>query len=488
MNEYLRRYGYFPNDELARQYPTWRPVVSQGPARADHYDQQTEAGVRALQANFGLPVTGVVDARTRWTMEHPRCGIPDGIHARASGYKFAQGGSKWPNTNLTWRVMNTDDVTLAQARTAATAAFAAWANETTATFTELTTGSADIEITFAPLGDPTFVLAQNALPAQGGAMVINTAATWSVANPPPANAFSLQRVMTHEVGHGLGLLHSGSTAATMTPLTPAGVGPRPLDVDDRAGISSLYDTWFEMPGGGKDIAVGADGSVWVIGLGPIVGGNFAIHKWNEATFSWQGSDGGAVRIAVSPSGVPWVVNAAGQIFRRSSSSPTSGFWQEMPGGARDIGIGAEGSVWVIGTAAIPGGFEIFKFNGSGWDKSNGGAARITVDSAGLPWVTASDGRIFRRDSSSATSGNWELMPGGGNDIGVGPANYPYLLGTGAVAGGFEIFLWDQQPQDGTAPMKREWVKVPGAAVAVSVGPNARPWVINSFGQIFRSFR
>jgi peptidoglycan hydrolase-like protein with peptidoglycan-binding domain len=502
VNEYLRQHGYFPNDEVGRRYPSWRPIVSQGPARTNVYDEQTQAAVRALQANMGLPVTGIVDAATKATLAQGRCGVPDGIHSQEARFKFSKQGSKWPTTNVTWRVntINTaieTDVTTAQAQTAAAAAFAAWAAETTLTFTQVPSGE-DITITFNTLPNgmgvangPGGTLARNKYPEFGGDMEIDVAETWSVANPPPAGAHSLTDVMTHEIGHGLGLHHSGhGNTVVMHPAIAPGTATRPLHVDDRVGISSIYDTWFNLPGAGKDIAVGADGSAWVIGLGPVVGGNFAIHKWNEGTFSWQASDGGAVRIAVSQTGVPWVVNAAGQIFRRTSSSPTSGFWELMPGGARDIGIGADGSVWVIGTAAIPGGFEIFKFNGSGWDKSNGGAVKIAVDSAGVPWVTASDGRIFRRDSNSASSGNWELMPGGGNDIGVGPANYPFLIGAGAIPGGFEIWLWDQQPQagtDGHGPARREWVKLPGGAVTVSVGPNARPWVINSSGQIFRSF-
>ena len=491
VNGYLRRYGYFPNDALARTYPEWRPIVSRGPGQADRFDDQTRAGVRALQANLGLPVTGIVDAATRSVMARARCGVPDGIQALNDRHKFNLFDSKWPTGNVTWRVLNTDegDVTLAEVRAAAANAFATWAAQTTIAFTEVTFGTADIEIKFEPIDGPENALAQNFSPRAGGDMFIDTAETWSVASPPPATAYNLTETILHELGHGLGLRHSGFPDAIMAPATEPGLALRPLHLDDNAGISSKYDSWFEMPGGGKDIGVGADGTVWAIGLGPVIGGNFAIHKWNESSFSWQSSDGGGVRIAVAPDGVPWVLNAAGQIFRRTSSSSTSGFWQEMPGGARDIGIGGDGSVWVIGTASIPGGFEIFKFNGSGWTKSNGGAVRIAVDSLGFPWVTASDGSIFRRDSNSATSGNWELMPGGGNDIGVGPWNYPYVIGRAAIPGGFEIFIWNQQPSDPLgADERRDWVKVPGGAVAVSVGPDARPWVINSSGQIFRSLR
>ena len=170
-----------------------------------------------------------------------------------------------------------------------------------------------------------------------------------------------------------------------------------------------------------------------------------------------------------------------------ATTSRSDSWEQIPGGATDIGIGSNGMVWIIGTAPAPGGFEIFRGRAGGWDKVDGGAVRVAVDSWGVPWITASDGRIFRRTDFSLAA-TWELMPGGANDIGVGAQNYPYVIGKGAVAGGFEIFVWNEQPQRGDAPFVRDWIKIPGGAVAVAVGPKVRPWVINNSGQIFRSLR
>jgi predicted Zn-dependent protease len=497
VNEYLRQHGYFPNEEVGRRYPSWRPIVSQGPARTNVYDEQTQAAVRALQANMGLAVTGIVDAATKVALAQGRCGVPDGLHQHEARFKFSKQGSKWPTSNVTWRVTNQNDVTIEQARAAAAAAFAAWAAETTLTFTQVTSGE-DITITFKhpseQYGDPNGAggaLARNAYPGDGGDMEIDVAETWSVANPPPAGAYSLTDVMTHEIGHGLGLHHSGNGAAVvMHPSIAIGAATRPLHVDDRAGISSIYDTWFQMPGAGKDIAVGADGTVWVIGLGAVVGGNFAIHKWNEGTGNWEASDGGAVRIAVSPTGVPWVVNAAGQIFRRTSSSPTSGFWEGMPGGARDhryrrrwFGLGHRNRGDSRGIRDLQ--VQWQRLGQEQWRGSQnrrrlrGPPVGHSIRRSHLP--PRLEQRQFRQLGVDARRGS---------DIGVGPANYPFLIGNGAIAGGFEIWLWDEQPStgDGHGPMRREWVKLPGGAVAVSVGPNARPWVINNSGQIFRSLR
>jgi hypothetical protein len=100
--------------------------------------------------------------------------------------------------------------------------------------------------------------------------------------------------------------------------------------------------------------------VWVIGNNSVQGG-FGVHYWNGDQDHWTGNkwvpiDGGGVRIAVMPSGTPWIVNSAGKIFQRTVTG-----WQQLPGSAKDIGIGANGSVFVIGTDAVQGGSGVYRF-------------------------------------------------------------------------------------------------------------------------------
>jgi hypothetical protein len=71
------------------------------------------------------------------------------------------------------------------------------------------------------------------------------------------------------------------------------------------------DGWVYVGGCSRDIDVGADGSVWVIGCTPVSGG-FAIYRWNGT--GWVRQPGGAVRIAVDPSGNAWIINGAGHIY------------------------------------------------------------------------------------------------------------------------------------------------------------------------------
>ena len=69
--------------------------------------------------------------------------------------------------------------------------------------------------------------------------------------------------------------------------------------------------WTTHPGSATDIAVGADGSVWVIGTNAVAGG-YGIYDWNGS--AWAAVAGGAVVIAVSPSGHPWIINSSDDIY------------------------------------------------------------------------------------------------------------------------------------------------------------------------------
>ena len=97
----------------------------------------------------------------------------------------------------------------------------------------------------------------------------------------------------------------------------------------------------------------------------------------------SGVDGGGVRIAVGPDGTPWVVNSRGQIFHRQGTS-----WGALlPGLGKDIGVGADGSVWLIGTNPVGAAsdFGVYKWNATNWDglANSGGVASQSAPAVGL---------------------------------------------------------------------------------------------------------
>jgi hypothetical protein len=80
-----------------------------------------------------------------------------------------------------------------------------------------------------------------------------------------------------------------------------------------ASFAQSGETWHQLPGSAKDIGVGADGTVWIIGTDPSgTADDFGAHKWTGK--EWRGVEGGGVQISADKTGKPWMVNAMGNIF------------------------------------------------------------------------------------------------------------------------------------------------------------------------------
>ncbi len=117
-----------------------------------------------------------------------------------------------------------------------------------------------------------------------------------------------------------------------------------------------YDSQTKMQGAARDIDA-KNGQVWIIGTGA-VGNDYDIHKL--AGSSWTKVDGAARRIAVEKSGLPWVINSTGKIYRRVNN-----VWQQMPGpnGATpvDIAISNSDEVWITRKDG-----QVSRWTGSEW--------------------------------------------------------------------------------------------------------------------------
>jgi hypothetical protein len=499
LHAYLARFGYFPNEELASEHPTWAPLLPEGPASPDVFDDQSRKAVSLLQAYYGLERTGVVDQATREALHQPRCGNPEGI-ALDGSEKFSiipqlEGGARWGST-VSYRVVNGDaEVPLSAVRSVMANAVDLWRDQTTLTINEVTSGG-NITVTFAAIDGPGGLLNQ----MSGHNIILDTAETWTNVSPPPAGQVYLETILTHSFGHSLGIGHSSMPGAVMKPTYTGRIWP--LQLDDKAAVSAMYDSWMTMAGGkGLDIGAGADGSVWAVSDNDSTGGN-SVRKFVSTPGGefWVAASGtGGRSVSVSPSGQPWVVEADGTVKRLSNNNPDTGTWEEIViGCAKDIGIGAEGSVWAIGCRSNGNGFNIMKWDGTKWVNSNGSAVRVAVAPNGIPWVLNAGNTLYRRTSTSPTSGSWEAVPGTwpsaatGTDIAINttpssPGNYAWLVGTGGDPLA-KLNAWIEQPAIDGAPSQAGWAganKAPGST-RVAVDPHLRVWLIGDDNRIFRS--
>ncbi|MBL7814156.1 MAG: hypothetical protein JNL70_04045 [Saprospiraceae bacterium] len=138
----------------------------------------------------------------------------------------------------------------------------------------------------------------------------------------------------------------------------------------------------------RDVGVGADGTVWIVGWDEAPGG-YALYKWKSGK-NWEKMPGGGVRIDVAPNGHPWVVNDAGLINQWDGSQ-----WNNIGGQGRDITIGYYSNVWLTGWIANSAGdYPVARWTGNYWEEMDGGLTNISVGQTEV-WGLNSVGYIYK---------------------------------------------------------------------------------------------
>ncbi|XP_043996473.1 collagenase 3-like [Gambusia affinis] len=199
-----------------------------------------------MQKFFGLRITGTLDDDTLEVMKKPRCGVADENIAR---YSTFGDGLKWKKNTITYRIVNyTPDMSQAEVDDSIRRALEVWAKVTPLRFTKLTSGTADIMISFArqshgdyyPFDGPSGTLAHAFAPSPdiGGDAHFDDDETFTFSS---RRGYVLFLVAAHEFGHSLGLSHSNDRSALMYPLySYKDPNTFVLPQDDVRGIQSLY--------------------------------------------------------------------------------------------------------------------------------------------------------------------------------------------------------------------------------------------------------
>lgn len=166
-------------------------------------------------------------------------------------YSVFSGGLKWKSFPVLYNI----DAPSAAAKSAVVAAFNEWDNEehpAGTLFSELTSGSADINVFWAPIDGPGNVLAQTTFwynpftkEITYAEIAFDSGDRWFVATSQSCSAvgseFDIQNVATHEIGHALGLGHVNHAALTMYRYaSPGETLKSSLGSGDQRGLDRLY--------------------------------------------------------------------------------------------------------------------------------------------------------------------------------------------------------------------------------------------------------
>jgi len=71
--------------------------------------------------------------------------------------------------------------------------------------------------------------------------------------------------------------------------------------------------WIQVPGAARELGIGGDGSVWVLGqtFNAQEAGYSVYRRKGE---NWEFANGYGVAVDVAPGGTPWIANQRGEIF------------------------------------------------------------------------------------------------------------------------------------------------------------------------------
>ncbi|WP_338709029.1 matrixin family metalloprotease [Paenibacillus amylolyticus] len=461
---YLKRFGYFHEDAL----------------ETGELDEGTSRALARFQQRYSIGKPGVFDEATRDFMSQDRCGQPDTQDPLA----FAT-VCPWGRRNLTFAFGPlSGQVSNQVAQNAVRRAFATWSAAGVGfTFAEVGVNqNPDIQIEWRRAADPDHsmvggILAHADFPP-GCSIIVNNLPlpvhfddqehTWM--DGAAVNAFDIETVALHEIGHILGLGHTNVSGSVMFPTISDNFTLRNLQPDDLTGIQVLYPTTQIRS---QTAARNADGRLEVFGIGM---NNALWNIWQTAPSSgpwsnWNSLGGGVKQIsaALNQDGrlEVFAIGIDDALWNIWQTAPSVGPWSEwnrLGGGVKQIAAScnSDGRLEVFAIGMDNGLWNIWQTRPStgpwsNWNSLGGGVKQI------VPALNQ-DGRleVFAIGMDNALWNIWQTVPSSGpwsnwNSLGGGVKQIASTLNRDGrlelFAIGMDDALWNIWQ---TAPSSGPW--------------------------------
>lgn len=214
--------------------------------------ESVKDAIKNMQVFGGLKATGQMNDQTAMLVDAARCGAADLEERDTRGKRFLHSKNKWLTTALSYKIFSyptiTEGMTNADVDAAILNSFKRWSGGAPKlVFTKTDADDAILKIRFFkkthpdkyPFDDKGKVLGHAFYPRSGN-IHFDDDEIWTKTTPKDAGAKYLEFVATHEIGHALGLKHSGEAGAVMRAYYPGYNAAFALGADDIAGIKALY--------------------------------------------------------------------------------------------------------------------------------------------------------------------------------------------------------------------------------------------------------